>query len=393
MKRTLAWLLAALLLLPLFTACGTGRLTPAVTAPQTEEARETEKTEETNSAADPAPAQTRDYEMKDYPLSEISDKIRLLGERTNVTDAGLILEWACSGFEMDFATEGTDIVLHFNTTYGTFFKAYLDGVESAYRLAISGNAARTAFKNVPAGNHTLRLVKDGQPDKNGGSCTLVSLSLDGEITFAPVEKSPLYLEFIGDSIWTGVGALGNRGSSPEYSSEISATVATPYRTASALGADYNITARGSIGVVKDAGGLVASQLFLRQNGYRDELPYEPKCSPDAVILCLGANDPASQREEFIEQGVALVRLIRATYGDGTKVVWTNGMFSKTRFISEIGTIVERCGGEAAGVYYLQMIYGQNGSGSGENNRHPSLSDHEKNAAVLIPFLREILALD
>lgn len=50
------------------------------------------------------------------------------------------------------------------------------------------------------------------------------------------------------------------------------------------------------------------------------------------------------------------------------------------------------GGEAAGLYAPEMIYGQNGRGSGENNRHPASSDHEKNAARRIPFLRQILGL-
>ena len=221
---------------------------------------------------------------------------------------------------------------------------------------------------------------------------MASVSLDGEIIPASAEPQPLFLEFIGDSIWTGVGALGNQGSSPTYSSEISATVATPYRTASALGADYNITARGSIGVIAKAGDLVASDLFSRLNGYRDETPYEPRRSPDAVIICLGANDPSAEKDAFVEQGVALIQKIRAAYGEGTKIVWTYGMFSKSHLVNEIRTIAERCGGEASGVYCLQMIYGQNGSGSKETNRHPSASDHEKNAAVLIPFLQEILGL-
>ncbi len=393
MKRTTrsaAFLLAVAMLLPQ-AGCGTARLAPE----ETEETEEVVSATATAEPEKPAPATTvrKTYNMTSHSFGELADKIRLLGERTNITEQGLVTEWACSGFEMTLLTEGTHLEITVDSTYTTFFKTYVDGEEQPFRAAPGGKGqvCRVA-RDIPAGTHLVRVVKDGQPDKNGGNCTVTALSFEGTVLETDRAEKDLFLEFIGDSIWTGVGALGDRGSSPNYSSEISATTATPYRTAMALNADYNVTARGSIGVVREAGVLDAFGLFHRLNGYRDEVPYEPRRSPDAVIICLGANDPAAEAERFVERGKAFIEEIRAAYGRDVKIVWTYGMFSKTHLVEEIRKIAADCGGEEAGVYALEMIYGKNGSGSKETNRHPSSSDHEKNAAHLVPFLREILHL-
>ena len=363
---------------------------------------ETGAPEETSAETEGAPAPSSKgtvvkrgtYDMKEFAFSELAPFVRLLGERTNVTEKGLVTEWACSGFEMLLETEGTDLDLLVESTYGAFFKVYVDGVEQKSRAVVDRASVRVkAARDIEPGTHLLRVLKDSQPDIGGGSCTITGAALEGTVLLAEQKDQALFLEFIGDSIWTGVGALGDQASSPTYSSEISATTATPYRTAMALSADYNVTARGSIGIVKPAGSLVMGELFPRLNGYRDEAPYVPRRSPDAVIICLCANDPAKDAELFVERGKAFIAQLRETYGADVKIVWTYGMFSKTHLVREIGEIVEASGGEAAGVYSLQMIYGQHGSGSRENNRHPSADDHAKNTEHLIPFLKEILQLN
>ena len=387
-RRIALLVLTVSLLLPALVSCAAPRLADFVGETRTEEPeRQTKK-----AAEKPAPTtRKRDVDMTEYPFPDIAGSVTLLGERTNVTEEGLALEWACSGFEMALETEGTDLALRFAGNHVNYFKVIVDGEESPARLTVTGNSEVTAVRDLAPGTHVVRVIKDSQPDLRGGM-TLTSVSFNGTVLPHPKQEKSLYLEFFGDSIWAGVGALGNQGSSPNYGSEISATVATPYRAVTALDADYNITARGSIGVTRPVGDLVASQLFSRLNGFRDETPYEPRRAPDAVIICLGANDPIAEASAFVEGGKALIRQIRDTYGDGTKIIWTNGMFSKTKFIDEIQTILAESGGEEAGLYYLQMIYGQNGSGSKDSNRHPSASDHEKNAELLIPFLREILGL-
>ena len=387
LKRFFALFLASALLLPL-AGCGGESLVP-------------ELTEEPLSTVSPAPAKPaptttvkRDYHMETHTIGELAGGIRLLGERTNITEAGLIAEWACSGFEMTIDTEGTNLKITVDSTYSAYFKTYVDGEAQSFRaFAGEGNGQElTAARDIPAGTHVIRVVKDSGANRNGGSCTLTAVSFDGKVV--PMDQTPgdLYLEFIGDSIWNGSGALGTQGSSPTYSEEISSTVATPYRTAMALGADYNVTAQGGIGVVKDMGGLTAGDLFLRQNSYRDETPYVPRRAPAAVIINLSTNDPTGQPEEFVERGKALVEEVYAAYGRDVKIVWVHSMFFRNKFAEEIRSIADSFGGEEAGFYVLEMIHGQNGSGSKETNRHPSSSDHEKNAARLVPFLQDLLKL-
>ena len=406
MKRIRYVLLAVCTLLPVLAGCAgepemaktTAQTLTAEPASQTGGSEETKPAAETAVPAETANAQTaekKEYDMKEHRCDELADKIRLMGERTNIAPEGLITEWACSGFEMTLETNGTNVDLIVDTTYTNFFHVFVDGVNQEERAAAAPGTGKrvTAVKDLPAGTHLIRIVKDSQTEKKGGNCTVTAVLYDGEAVETDLAKKDLFLEFVGDSIWTGVGALGNRGSSPTYSSEICATAAVPYLTATELGADYNVTARGSIGIVRAAGKYTASQLFARQNAYRaDEVAYTPSRAPAAVIICLSANDPADKAQQFIDDGKAFIAQIRSLYGEDVKIVWTYGMFNKTKFVKEIKQIVSECGGADNGVYALEMIYGQNGSGSGDTNRHPSVSDHRKNADLLIPYLKELLTL-
>ena len=36
--------------------------------------------------------------------------------------------------------------------------------------------------------------------------------------------------------------------------------------------------------------------------------------------------------------------------------------------------------------------GQNGSGSGTDNRHPSAADHQRNADIMVPYLKTLLGI-
>lgn len=379
--RVSAILLILAMVLPLF-ACGGGHV---------ELPTEEEETAETT----PVTTKKKKFDLVEYRLEDIQDDIRILGERSHFVDGALTADWPCSGFEVKFETEGTDFAFGIDTNYQNFIKVIVDGEPIANRFALSTRTEKkVVVKAMEAGTHVIRVLKDGQIGTASGSyCNFTSVHFEGTLLRADNEKRDLYIEFIGDSIWCGGGALGNSANSSNYTNETSASAAVPYLTAEALDADYDVIARGSIGVyatMPATDGLNMTQLWPRLNGYRDEVPYKPTRTPDAVVICLGTNDSKDAAGDFVRDGKAFLRNIRATYGEDVPIIWTYGMFSRLHMYTEMEMVTQQLGGEANGIYLLQMKYGQNGSGSGADNRHPSADDHAKNAQILIPFLQQLL---
>ena len=350
-------------------------------------------TEET--AEKPTTTTKRVYQMVDYSMADLADNIRILGERSHLTPEGyLTADWPCSGFEMVFETEGTDLIINFDSSYQNYYKVLIDGVPTPSRFVASAKPEKkTVAKAMDPGTHVVRVIKDGQMSTTLGSyCNITGVTLDGTILKADNAERQLFLEFVGDSVWCGGGALGNSVQSANYNNETSASAAVPYLVSEALNADYNVTARGSIGVVAKAGDYDMGMLYPNRDGYRSTEAYKPDRAPDAVIISLRSNDSKDAAGDFVRGGKALIRQIRSIYGQNVKIVWTYGMFSRLHMYTELTMIQEQMGGEANGVYLLQLSYGQNGSGSGTDNRHPSAADHQRNADIMVPYLKTLLGI-
>ena len=392
--KAIAYLLIASTLAALFASCAPGTLAPL----------ETETTGNATAAPtndEPEPTKTppttkRIYTMTKHTFSELADSIRLRGERTHLVAEGLVAEWSCTGFDVSLETEGTDFNVEYQSSYDSYWRVYVDGEAQPARIfcaASSEGKTMTFIKDLEAGVHTVRIVKDSQVSTTPGSnCTLTAVSFDGTVLPVDQAKKALYLEFIGDSLSSGSGALGNSASSPTYNSEISGTSAYPYLIAEALDADYSVVSRGSIGITAKAGEYTMLDLYPKLDGYRDDTPYRPTRTPDIIVINLSTNDAEDTAGQFIIDGQKFIRDIRSTYGKNVKIVWVYGMFSKTHLVTSIQQMAELAGGEANGIYTFQMIHGRNGSGSKDNNRHPSAEDHAKNAEHLLPYLKQLMGL-
>lgn len=338
--------------------------------------------------------QGKEMHTTSYSFPELADSLRLWGGRTNIVPEGLIAEWSCSGFEICFETAGTNFDVTYKASYESYWRVYVDGKALPERIYCPENEGETSVifvENMTAGTHTVKIIKDSQIDKTKNAyCTLTGVSFDGTLLTADRTERALYLEFVGDSLSSGSGALGNAGSSPTYSSEISGTSAYPYLIADALDADYSIVSRGGIGVTTKAGDYTMPELYPYLNGYRDKTPYEPTRAPDLVIINLGTNDTEDLSDYFITDGQELIQTIRSIYGQDVKIVWVYGMFFEDHLVDEIRQMADDAGGEENEVYTFQMIYGRNGSGSKDDNRHPSAADQQKNAEHLLLYLKQLM---
>lgn len=399
-------LLAALLLLSMLLPLASCASEPVEKVEEAEKPAATvedpAQTPENNDDAgsDPSSSGQSAMTLKEYKMGEIKDSIKLLGERSGYNkDDELIAEWSGSGFEMhvNVASGGTDLRLGFRCNYAARWKVYVDGKQFGERFATStGNRKQTVAYGIPAGEHTIAVIKDTQPATSRNNYnSVLSVAFNGEFLSAPAYKDT-YLEFIGDGYLVGFGALGNGSSSSasKIIEETSVTASLPYLAAQAMNADYSIVAHSQIGLTTKAGAYNIRSLYDNRYAYRElDTRYKPDRKPEAIIIHVGMDDTIENLPagEFIVQAKDFTEDVRAYYKDQSiPVIWVYNTLYHTVRAGEIEGLIQYMGGAAANVYALPLAYGANGSGSTETDRYPSAEDHQKSVDILVPYLKELL---
>lgn len=387
-------LLAALLVIATLLPLASCANEPLPTATVETEETVTAETAEKNTQQEEA------SKLKEYKMGEIKDSIKLLGERSGYNkDDELIAEWSGSGFEMrvNIAEGGSDLRLGFRCNYAARWKVYVDGEQFGERFSTAtGNRKQTVATGIPAGEHTISVVKDSQPATSRNNYnSVLSVAFNGDFLEAPADKE-LYLEFIGDGYMVGFGALGSgsSSSSSQILEETSVTAALPYLTAKAMNADYSIVAHSQIGLSTKAGAYKLPALYDNRYAYRElDTRYKPDRKPDAIIIHAGMDDTLESLPmgQYIVACKNFTEDVRDYYKDQSiPVIWLYNTMYHTVRAGELEALVKYMGGEAANVYALKAAYGANGSGSTETDRYPSAEDHQKSVDILVPYLKQLL---
>ena len=328
------------------------------------------------------------------PIKDAKDYIKTQGRNT-LKDGALWLDFSASGIEFSANCEGK-VALNLNVkslkqtdSYGgLYFTVIVDGVKkdrAQCHITSTGNVELVLAENLPAGNHTFEVYR--QTEHRGAEVGISSIALNGSFNEKP-EDNRLYIEFIGDSISTGFGALGTTsdsdGGSPKWQD---ATAAYPFLTAKALGADFSDVCYSGIGAKygwQDPNMLNFYPYQRWQYDRNTQYNFNAR-QPDVVVIALGTNDIAMETERGItlEQRLAgyqeLLDLVRAK-NPNSKIVWIYGMM-KDDDNARIPAIIEENGGAAAGLYSLELVTNTAGAGW-----HPSAAGQQKFADDLVAFL-------
>ncbi len=332
---------------------------------------------------------------KKLSFKDHGDKLRLIGERTNINDSGLLVaEWCGSGFEVNVNIEedGSDVSMGTRFNYASYWIVYLDGERLPERIKITnGNKDTVIVSGISAGEHTIRVIKDTQMGTTRSNYNnILNLTLCGTITdqTAPDQKEML-IEFVGDGYFTGFGALGNEGSSSSINDECSFTASLPYLVSEKMDADYSVVAHSQIGMVLKSGAHTIQTLYAQHNAYRDEeFLYTPERTPDVIVIHVGMDDTVAKlsRGDFILRGEEFIQLIRSYYGKDVPVVWVYGTYYVAHRVPEIKAMASRM----EGVYAFEAEYGQSGSGGTNTVRYPNAEEHQKSADKLVTYLQDLL---
>ena len=291
----------------------------------------------------------------EYNVGVNTTGIKLLGERnaTKASDGRIWLDWAGSGIEMN---------VRLNTTFDVrlFVQAMADEGTCTFAIYVDGNLFGNGYytiacgveeqfidlKNVPAGNHIIRIVK--VTDYTMTSAEILMISMDGEFLATPEDKD-LYIEFIGDAITTGYEDV---------------TQSYAWLVANAFNADYAITALNGYGLVNgsaEVGSGSMLEAYEKINPLRDSMTnYRFEREADVVVINLGAED---YYYDEIFNGDYYPETFQAAYEEFLDVVryWNPNAkilcvygAANDGYADAVLAAVEAVGGEDAGIWTLAL---------------------------------------
>ena len=244
-----------------------------------------------------------DARMKEYSLLEINH-LKVHG-RTTGNLSPLTLFWTGSAIELN--VKGTELWIEFEADYDMYepwITILVNGVPVSRQMMIKGRYWVPIFRGMNADVvKNIRVVRDVQAMSGDPSCSLRihAVKCDGE--FVPVPDKPYKIEFIGDSISSGEGAIGAKSEEDWISMWFSAVHNYCAIVADGLNADYRILSQSGWGV-----------LTSWDNNPHFNLPenYEKVCGvltgeknealgafqendfaswqPDVIVVNLGTND-------------------------------------------------------------------------------------------------------
>ncbi|TYA12227.1 SGNH/GDSL hydrolase family protein [Paenibacillus faecis] len=241
--------------------------------------------------------------LKPYALSEIAH-LKVHG-RTTGDLAPLTLFWTGSGIELN--AKGSELWIEVEADYDQYeswITVLINSAAVSRQMLTKGRYWVCLFRGMnPDRVKNVRVVKDVQAMNGDPGCSLRIHAVKFDGTFAPVEDKPVKIEFIGDSITSGEGAVGARTEEDWIPMWFSAVDNYTYMTAEALNAEYRVISQSGWGV-----------LTSWDNNPRNVIPayYEQVCGlltgarnealgafrkhefaswqPDAVVVNLGTND-------------------------------------------------------------------------------------------------------
>lgn len=246
---------------------------------------------------------TNNDKLTDYLLTDIHH-LKIHG-RTTAERSPLTLFWTGSSLELN--VRGSELWVEVEADYKVFepwISIVINGVQVSRQMITEGRHWICVFRRMnPANVKHVQIVKDTQAMAGDPRCTLQihAVRCDGE--FLPIEDKPYKMEFIGDSITSGEGAVGARGEQdwiPMFFSSIDNYTAM---TATACNAEYRVLSQAGWGALTGwdnnphmnmpAGyekvcGLLAG---VKNRALGALEPHDfTAWQPDVVVVNLGTND-------------------------------------------------------------------------------------------------------
>jgi lysophospholipase L1-like esterase len=241
--------------------------------------------------------------LKIEAISEI-EHIKVHG-RTTTCLAPLTLFWTGSGVEVN--AKGSELWMEVEIDYAHYepwISIWMNGAPVSRQMLLAGRYWVCVFRgmNVDAVKN-VRIVRDVQAMSGDPRCLLNihNVKFDGQ--FLPVGEKPYKIEFIGDSITSGEGAIGAKVEEDWIPMWFSASSNYTAMTADALNAEYRVISQSGWGVLtswdnnphanipeyyEQVCGLLTGARNVALGAH--QLNDFDRWQPDAIVVNLGTND-------------------------------------------------------------------------------------------------------
>ena len=217
----------------------------------------------------------------------------------------------------------------------------------------------------------------------------------------PAEKSPLMIEFIGDSITCGYGVESKSPSDPFTTATENFSKSYAYLAAKSLGADYTTCCYSGYGIVSGYSGdgtkndkELLPDCYGKSSIYKDygsDWEFSEDC--DVVVINLGTNDmnyvaadSDANGSEFVEGYKAFLKTVREKRPEA-HIICTVGTMGGDDIYELIERAVSEFGDEKITAYFSQTQSMRDGMGA---DGHPSKRTHQNSADILAEKIRKIL---
>ena len=346
--------------------------------------------------------------------------VHVLG-RSVPEEGNLELIWTGSGVEFEMNSSELGLVLEAgNSVYMPWISLVLDGYHLAHIPVQEGVNKYMLLRNMdPSVKHNVRIVRDFQASVDDPGCflKLKKIIYEGQIS-RPAPRR-YRLEFIGDSITSGEGALGAHEEMDWISPYFSAVVNYAVMTADAMDADFRLISQSGWGVTTGWDNNPSSTLPLiydsiyAKRGVRD---YDHSSwEPNAVVINLGTNDggafdnPAftdpvtgkTFKYNKLEDGsydpadlekiaacmTDFMKHVREVHPDA-HILWVYGMLGSVLMDTIISAVSSFWLEADSNAGYLQLP-DTNGEAFGSRG-HPGVLSHKAASEKIVERLREVL---
>ncbi len=367
--------------------------------------------------------------LREYALPEI-EHLQVHG-RTTGRLSPLVLFWTGSGIELKVT--GSELWIEVEVDYEHYepwVSILVNGAAVSRQMLSAGRYWLCVFRGMSvAATKQIRVVRDVQAMSADPSCSLQIHAVKCDGQFQPVEEKPYKIEFIGDSITSGEGAIGAKEELDWTPMLFSAVHNYAALTAEALHAECRILSQSGWGV-----------LTSWDNNPHGNLPdyYEQVCGlltgeknqklgafdahdftswqPEVLVVNLGTNDggafhsppwqdPATgetHKQRLLDDGSyheedlqafedAVVQFLRKLRmcNPQARIVWAYGMLGIPMMPAihrAVDTYIQQTGDRSVSVFQLPDTTEETIGA----RTHPGRLAHERAAHDLSNYIRKLL---
>lgn len=367
--------------------------------------------------------------LKVQALSDIAH-LKVHG-RTTGKLSPLTLFWTGSSVELN--AQGSELWIEVEVNYDQYepwISILINSMPVSRQMLTAGRYWVCIFRGMnKAAIKNVRIVKDVQAMSADSSCLLQIHAVKGDGEFAPIEAKPYRIEFIGDSITSGEGAIGARAETDWIPMWFSAVDNYTAMTAEALNAEYRVLSQSGWGVLTswdnnphanlpDYYEQVCGLLTGENNkalGAFDKNDFD-SWQPDVVVVNLGSNDGGAfhspewvdtatgkaykqrlkadgtfEDEDLMTFEEAVVRFLikLRTYNPNAPIIWAYGMLGlpmMPAIYRAVNAYSRQTGDKQVSIFQLPNTRDETWGA----RQHPGKLAHAEAARELTGYLKEVL---